>query len=61
MLHSKRQLIESVAEDISNALLQQHSVIQAVQLRITKPHVCIDGQFDGMGIEVFRERGSNKV
>ena len=56
MQRCKRKLIETVAEDIAAALLRRHSMLCAVRVGISKPHVSIDGHFTGMGIEIFRRR-----
>ena len=44
------QLLESVAETISSMLLDSYPKIQAVELRLTKPHVAVPGAFDSLGI-----------
>ncbi|KAK9861879.1 hypothetical protein WJX84_007898 [Apatococcus fuscideae] len=50
------QLLESVAETISSMLLDSYPKIQAVELRLTKPHVAVPGAFDSLGIEIHRTR-----
>jgi 7,8-dihydroneopterin aldolase/epimerase/oxygenase len=56
MMGAPRALIEAVAEDIAQRLLDKHALVNAVRLGIIKPHVCIAGHFQGMGIEIFRRR-----
>jgi dihydroneopterin aldolase len=56
MYKRERALIEAVAEDMASDLLLYHSLVQAVRIAVCKPHVSIDGHFDGMGIEILRQR-----
>lgn len=51
-----RKLIEAVAEDIAQQTLAAHPRVTGLSVAVTKPHVCIAGTFDSMGIEIFRSR-----
>ncbi len=42
-------LLESAAESIAGKLLAKYSKIEAVQLRLTKPHVAVPGNFESLG------------
>ena len=44
-----RKLIEAVAEDIADRILEKHALIQGVRLHICKPHVAIEGVVDSLG------------
>lgn len=49
------KLLETVAGRIADASLQEHGV-QAVKVRINKPHIALPGALDGIGVEIYRER-----
>ncbi|CAG9467246.1 unnamed protein product [Pedinophyceae sp. YPF-701] len=51
-----RELVETVAEDISMRLFAVSSKVQKVRVRVTKPHVAIDGHLGALGVEIERER-----
>jgi 7,8-dihydroneopterin aldolase/epimerase/oxygenase len=53
-------LTEAVAERIAAAILQDHSLVEAVRVKITKPHVRLgDTVFAGSAIEILRHRGTS--
>jgi 7,8-dihydroneopterin aldolase/epimerase/oxygenase len=53
-------LTEAVAERIAAAILQDHSLVEAVRVKIAKPHVRLgDTVFAGSAIEILRHRGTS--
>ena len=56
VLERRRDLIESVAEDIAAALLHRNARVTGVRVSVRKPHVAIEGHFDAMGVSIFRAR-----
>jgi hypothetical protein len=53
---SKRNLIETIAEDIAQGLLKEQAKLTAVEVAVHKPHVSIPGHFEAMGVKIFRRR-----
>lgn len=51
-----RQLVESVATDIAEGVLNKIPLAQAVRVRVLKPHVALPAQLDGIGVELERTR-----
>ena len=52
-------LTEAVAERIAAALLARHSAVEAVRVRVAKPHVRLDGGvLAGSAVEIVRRRGA---
>lgn len=51
-----RKLLEKLAEDISNDLLQQFSIINRVTIKVIKPDPPIRGHYDSVAVEISRER-----
>ena len=52
-------LTETVAERIAAAILAEHSRVEAVRVRVTKPHVRLDGgALAGSAIDIVRRRGT---
>lgn len=49
-------LIETLAERIAAALLQNHARVQKVLVKITKPNPPIPGILGGVEVEIARER-----
>ena len=50
-------LTETVAERIAAAVLEDHPAVEAVRVRVAKPHVRLDGTvLAGSGIEILRRR-----
>lgn len=50
------QLIETLAETIAAQLLEIYTKIDAVQVKVTKPHPPVGIHFSGVSVEVYRER-----
>ena len=51
-----KNLIEAVAEDIANALLEKFSLIDSVKLTIRKPKPPVVLSFAGAAVSIFRSR-----
>ena len=52
-------LTETVAERIAAAVLAEHGRVEAVRVRVTKPHVRLDGgALAGATVEIIRRRAS---
>ncbi len=49
-------LIERLAEMIAESLLECCPLAQAVEISVRKPKAPVDGEFDAMGVRIFRER-----
>jgi dihydroneopterin aldolase len=49
-------LIESVAETIASKILESHTFVKDVTIRVEKPHVAVEGVVESLGIEIFRTR-----
>ena len=50
-------LTETVAERIAAAVLERHARVEAVRVRVTKPHVRLDGGvLAGSTVEILRRR-----
>lgn len=52
-----RQLVEAVAADIARDVLRIDG-IQHVRVRVVKPCVALPAVLDGVGVEIFREKGA---
>lgn len=52
----KYQLIETVAEEISSALLKQFERLKKVKVKVVKPDPPINGHYHSVAVEVLRER-----
>lgn len=50
------QLLEAVAERLAARVLAGYPRVQAVQLRICKPHVAVGGVVEALGIQITRRR-----
>lgn len=53
---SARNLIETVAEDLAALLFRKYEAIQRVKIKVTKPNPPIPGNYEGVGVEICRER-----
>jgi dihydroneopterin aldolase len=51
-----KKLVETVAEDIAQALLQTFEIIQACTVKVIKPDPPIPGHYDSVAIEIKRTR-----
>ncbi|MFD2761427.1 dihydroneopterin aldolase [Lentibacillus juripiscarius] len=49
-------LLEALAETISERLFQSYSILEACRIRITKPDPPIPGHYRSVAAEIFRER-----
>lgn len=50
------KLIEALAEHIASALLDTYTIINAVTVKVTKPHPPFDIHFQGVTVELRRTR-----
>lgn len=51
-----KHLIEAVGEEIAKALLKRFSSLQSCTIEVKKPAPPINGHYDSVAIEIFRER-----
>lgn len=51
------KLLEHIAEKIAGAALE-HQIVQAVTVRIRKPHIALPVALEYLGIEIRRERAT---
>jgi 7,8-dihydroneopterin aldolase/epimerase/oxygenase len=52
-------LTETVAERIAASTLEEHPLVEAVRVKVAKPHVRLDGTvLAGAAVEIFRRRDS---
>ena len=50
-------LIETVAERIATSILEEHRLVEAIRVRVTKPDVRLeDTVLDGSAVEILRHR-----
>ena len=50
-------LMETLAERIANATLEEHPLVEAVRVKVKKPHVRLDDTvLDGSAVEILRRR-----
>ena len=52
-----RQLVETVAERIAEALLDACRQVECVRVRVEKPQAPLPGDFAAVGVELERSRG----
>ncbi|ANE45967.1 hypothetical protein SY83_06355 [Paenibacillus swuensis] len=52
------KLIEALAEHIATSLLDTYTIINEIQIRVTKPHPPFDIHFEGVTVEIQRKRAS---
>ncbi|MNM93408.1 Dihydroneopterin aldolase [compost metagenome] len=50
------QLIEALAEHIASAVLDTYTRVDALTVRVIKPHPPFDIHFDGVTVEMYRSR-----
>ena len=50
------KLLEHVAERIAKTLFNHYNQIMALKVKITKQNPPIPGVYDGVGVEIIRER-----
>lgn len=53
-----QKLIETVAEKIAQAILQNNSTVQATQVTVSKPHVSLPSALESVQVEIFRTSSS---
>ncbi|HLS66796.1 MAG TPA: dihydroneopterin aldolase [Pseudogracilibacillus sp.] len=51
-----KNLIEAVAEEIAKTLLQTFSSLHACKVKVTKPDPPIDGNYESVEVQIYRER-----
>jgi|SRR5699024_8699262 len=51
-----KKLIESVAEDISNNLLENLDLLQACTVKVFKPDPPIPGHYQSVAVEIYRSK-----
>jgi dihydroneopterin aldolase len=50
-------LIETVAERVAAAILERHSLVETVRVKVAKPHVSLgDAVLDRSAVQIFRRR-----
>ena len=49
-------LLETLAENLSTRLLEDFSLVDEVMVRIIKPDQPIQGNYDSVSVEIFRNR-----
>jgi dihydroneopterin aldolase len=55
-------LTETVAERIAAAILDEHPAVEAVRVRVAKPHVRLgDTVLAGSAVEILRRRGADET
>ncbi len=55
-------LIETVAERVAAAVLEDHPPVEAVRVKIAKPHVSLgDTVFAGSAVEILRRRDDDRA
>lgn len=51
-----KNLIETVAETIANTLLTSFDLLQACTVKVIKPDPPINGHYESVAVEIFREQ-----
>ncbi|WP_082235804.1 dihydroneopterin aldolase [Halobacillus massiliensis] len=51
-----KNLVETVAEEIADVLLKEFSLLDACQVKVTKPDPPIPGHYQSVAIEIYRSR-----
>lgn len=51
-----KNLIETVAEHITDELFRRFDLLQACTVKVTKPDPPIPGHYQSVAVEIFRER-----
>lgn len=50
------KLIERLAQVLANEVLASQALVEAVQVKVTKPDPPIPGHYDSVAVEIYRER-----
>ncbi|CAH1224181.1 Dihydroneopterin aldolase [Paenibacillus plantiphilus] len=53
-------LVEALAGNIASRLLDAYTSVNAVTVRVTKPHPPFEIYFDGMTVELYRKRDEHE-
>lgn len=53
---NKFNLIEKLAQTISEAILDNYATVENVKIRVKKPEAPIEGEFDWVAVEMERSR-----
>lgn len=57
IVENKRfNLIEALAENISNSILNEFNLIKSIMVRVKKPEAPVNGIYDYFGVEIRREK-----
>ena len=51
-----RKLIETVAEDVANAILEKYPQVFSIKVKVEKPEAPIPGSFSSVGVVIKRSR-----
>ena len=51
-----KNLIEAVAEDIAESILDKYALVQSIRVRVKKPEVAIEGHLEYAGVEIERRQ-----
>lgn len=51
-----KNLIEAVAEAIAKQLFQNFPLLEATNVKVTKPNPPIPGYYDSVAVEIYREK-----
>lgn len=51
-------LIEALAENIAQTILEQFALVEEVTIKVKKPEAPVAGVFDYVGVEIKRTRGN---
>lgn len=54
--HKSFKLIEALAEHIASSVLDTYTMVDALTVRVTKPHPPFDIHFEGVTVELYRSR-----
>ncbi|ALX49423.1 dihydroneopterin aldolase [Lentibacillus amyloliquefaciens] len=51
-----KNLVETIAEQIADELFRSFDLLEACQLKVTKPDPPIPGHYQSVAVEIYRER-----
>ncbi|CAM3989004.1 dihydroneopterin aldolase [Alkalicoccus chagannorensis] len=55
------KLVETLTHEVCRLILERFGVVQAVTVKVTKPDPPIPGHYDGVAVEMRRERGFERT